>query len=355
MAITDPKDTLAYHQSRVLTTHRDMSHVRCANVAKAVKAFDAQDMSPKTAPESEALWFYGMNHGMALISANRAALEPLSKWELDFVAQYHARMTEKAVRAFNYLLLICTREFRHNQSLAKEAPKIGQMFGEPVRKFFVDAKGGEEGIKEAFLNNPPDATIGAYVKALAWGFYNCKWNGGYGGKKWGQVTDCLVRFVTGEFTAEMMLDTVWTLSHNNGPVFNKGFLYSMYSHTLLRLLDVQRSGQIPEACLSDPDIKKFCQPDLLKMVTDMRKQFPGNIGEFVDWEVVEALGSVHKKQAQYAKHGISPAAKAAQEAAEAKAKLAAEAAAMKAAEHAKNWFQVMPGLEVKKVQLDRAA
>ena len=54
-------------------------------MAQAMKAFMAADKEKTTVPESEALWFYGMNHGVALISANRAPLEPLSKWEQEFV------------------------------------------------------------------------------------------------------------------------------------------------------------------------------------------------------------------------------------------------------------------------------
>jgi hypothetical protein len=353
VAITDPKDTLAFHQSRVLTTHRDMSHVPCANVAFASKEFDKNDLNPQAKPETEALWFYGMNHGMALIASEFAPLEPLPEWELQFVNMYHQLMAEKAVRAFNYLVLICTREFRHNQSLAKHAPEIGKQFGQPVQDFFVSVKGGEHGIKEAFLNNPPAATIGDYTKALQWGFYHCKWNGGYGGKAWGAVTDCLVRFVTGEFTAEMMLDTVWTLCHNNGPIFNKGFLYSMCTQNLVKILDVQRSGQVIEAVLTDKHLQDYAPPGLKQTLSAVTGRFAGQIGEYVNWELVEALGSVHKypteKQAQFAKHGMSPEAKAAQTLAEKKAMEAQAIAEAKLAEHKKNWFQVMPGLEVKKV------
>ena len=103
-------------------------------------------------------------------------------------------------------------------------------------------------------------TIGKFCEALAWQFYHCKWAGGYGGKKWGVVTDCLVRFVKGEFSAEMMMDTVWTLSHNSGPIFNKGQFYGMYGHNLYRILDVQRSGQVPEAVLFDAPIKFHADP-----------------------------------------------------------------------------------------------
>ena len=358
MAITDPQDTLAFHQSRILSRHVDNSQVSCKLVAKAMNAYAAA--SHKDAcPESEALWFYAMNHGVALISAKKAPLEPLSKWELQFVDAYYTRLADKAARAFYYLVRICTRESRHNKSFGTAIPKITAMFGQEVGDFFQGVKGGEDGIANAFSKNPPNAPIGQYVKAMEWMFNNCSWSSGYGGKKWGLVNNCLTRYVTGEFSAEMMLDTIWTLSHNNGPIFNKGWLYTMYTHDIMRLLDVQRSGQIPTACLTDPKLMKFVEGDLLGYMQGLKKFFPADVGDYVDWEVVESLGSVHKypneKKAQADQYGLSPAAKAAKEAAAAKAKADAEKAAMEAAEHAKNWFQVMPGTEVQKVTIKRAA
>ena len=360
LALTDPKDTLAYHGSRILCTHRDMSKVPCSAVAAAMQVYMKNDQHADTVPENEALWFYGMNHGVALIAAQRAPLEPLTKWENDFLSTYHTRMAQKAVRAFYYLVWICTREARHNLSLDKDLPKIGELFGQPMQKFLTGIKGGEAGISKKFLEAPPDTTIGVYCDALRWTFYNSKWSGGYGGKAWGKVNDCLCRFVSGEFTAEMMLDTVWTLCHNNGPIFNKGQFYSTYEsdYVVKRILDIQRSGQIPEGVLNDDTCKKFTDTALTAHMSDLQARFADKIGGYVDWMKVEALGSVQKYaqdiKAQHAKHGMTPEQKAAIAKAEAEAaaikKAKEEAEAKKAAEHAKNWFQVMPGLEVPKVQ-----
>ena len=370
MALTDPKDTLAYHQARPLTVHRDMSEVPCKAVAQMVSSFLTSDTAKDTKPEAEALWFYGMNHGMALIGAEKAPLEPLDPWELKFVNDYHAILGPKAVRAFYYLLIICTREARHNKSLTADTAKMKAQFGVEAGGFFASVKGSEHDIHKAFLNSPPKTTLGQFVECIRWQFYNSKWAGGYGGKKWGVVTDCLNRFVKGEFTAEMMLDTVWTLAHNGGPIFNKGHAYSMYSHNLVRALDVQRSGQIPEAVLEDKPLKAFASKELVATMKALRDRWPEKIGTYVKWDVVEALGSVQKypteKSEQYVKYGMTPEAKAALEAAEAKkiaaqkaaeekAKQMAEEAKKQAEEHAKTHFWVMPGVEVKKVAVARAA
>ncbi len=352
MALTDPRDTLAYHQSRVLTTNRKMEQVPCSAVAAQIKQYQNTVQDTDVKPEREALFFYGMNHGMALLQSEYAPHEPLAPEDLKFVEAYYATMAPMAVRAFNYLVLICTREARHNKSLTTDLPKIKQKFGASVASFFQGIKGGESGIHQKLLSSPPSCSIGTYVKSLQWVFYNSKWNGGYGGPAWGAVTDCLVRFVTGEFTAEMMLDTNWTLAHNNGPIFNKGMFYGMYTHTLVRILDIQRSGQIPEAVLHDPQVMQFNNSELTQHMSWIRDRF-GSVGEYVDWYVVEALGAVNsypsEKQAQLQKHGMSPMASAAQKKAEAAAlaKIEAEKKAKELWE--KSHFEIMPGLVVEKI------
>lgn len=357
VVLTDPKDTLAYHQSRVFCRQRDMRNVPCGRVTEALKHYKTA-VTDMAKPETEALWFYGLNHVMSLISARRAPLEPLTDEELELVTLYHDASVEKSVRAFYYLILICTREARHNQSKSADLPKIKAKFGDEIATFFGKA-GNESDIHQRLLDSPPSATIGQYVDALAWQFYNSKWSGGYGGKAWGKVTDCLVRFVKGEFSAEMMMDTVWTLAHNNGPIFNKGHLYQMYSANLVRILDIQRSGQVPEAILHDQKVGAYVDLPLRQVMQQVEKMFPGSIKNHVDWYVVEALGAVHKypqdKEAQKNKHGLSPnAAKAEKE-----AKLKADAAAKKAIEdkikEAKEFFTVMPGVKVKKIQRVPAA
>lgn len=349
MSLTSPKDTLAYHLARPLTSHIDNSAVMCANVAKRVKQYPKDQAKPET----EAVEFYTMNHGMALISATRAPLEPLPRDELEFVEAYHEMMAKKAVRAFYYLLLICTREARHNLSLNKDGPKIAEKWGKPIADFHLSIKGGESSIHQALLSSPPNATIGAYCEAMEWAFFHSKWNGGYGGAKWGVVNQCLTRFVKGEFTAEMMLDTVWTLAHNGGPIFNKGLQYHHWDQTLYRILDVQRSGQMPEAVMTDHLIKSHSSVDLQKQVKWMKDKWPDKIGSYVDWWTVEALGAVHKypkdKQQQLKLYGPSEKATQAEKAAAEKAAAAQKAAQEKLAKHAKEWFQILPGVELKKV------
>jgi len=357
MALTDPKDTLAYHLSRPLTTHRNMAEVPCSAVSAACQTFMSQDAKSNTIPEVEAMWFYGLNHGMALIGENRHPLEKLPSDELNFVKDYHQIMGEKAQRAFYYLLLICIRESRHNQSLTK-LEKMTDTFGKEIVQFYLSISGGESSISSAFLKKPPNGPIGKFVEAVTWQFYNCNWAGGYGGKKWGVVSDCLTRFVLGEFTAEMMLDTIWTLSHNGGPIFNKGQLYGMYGSQLGKLLDVQRSGQIPHAVI-DGTFKSYVEPGLEQRIEYLQKKYPAKIGSYVDWYTVEALGSLGKYPGEKKKQEeekMTPEEKAAKKlAAQLAAQLKAEQAAAVLAAKYENQIQIMPGVWIPKLKVPREA
>jgi len=357
MPLTDPYDTLSFHRSRVFTSHRDMSATPMKTVAKAVAKY--LDTHSATAhPEREAIQFYLLNHGMSLLQARVDPLEPLEQGELQLVEWYYQMGSESALRAFNYLLVICNREARHNKAWAKTCKHIAQK-NPKLAEFFQTCGHGESGIHKSMLMMPPDCTVGEYVEALCWMFYNSSWSPGYGGKAWGQVTDCLRRFVFGEYNAEMMVDTVWTLAHNNGPIFNKGFLYAHYTSEIYTILDVQRSGQIPELVLEEKYCAGHVTPAAKKVAKLIKLLFGDEVGDYVDWYVVEALGAMHKYPSQKAEqvklYGVSEKASAAEKAAAAAA--AAKAAKQKAEKEAfeKAHFQVMPNVYVKKVEMQRAA
>lgn len=361
--LTDPQNTLAYHNSRALTRPADMSAVPVSSVIPAYKQFHSQDKTPLASPEREALWFYGMNHGMALISAKRHPLEPLPAAELDFVQRYHAMMGEKARRSFYYLLSICVREARHSHSKQTDGPKLTEKFGAPVANFLT-ASGGEEDIINRLLKNTLDCSIGTLCDALRWSYYHSIWGGAYGGPKWGNIADCMGRFVNGEFTAEIMLDTIWTLSHNCAPIFNKpGKLFGHNGSYIVRLLDLQRSGQMIETILHDPEMAHYVNPEMTGMAAWVRDYFPGAIGPYVDWNTVEAKGSVQKYPNEIKKqtliYGMTPETKAAIAAAKAKAEAFAAQVALDKKNFIKEHLLVMPGkagpVYVKKIIRKEAA
>ncbi len=351
--ITANKDTLAYQLSRPLVQKIDRSDVPCEDVAGACLKYLNEQKGNNAHPETDALWFYMMNHAMAELRTRFGTHEPLGEcaWIAD---TYHMQIAPRALRAFYYLLVICIREARHCKSGASFYDKVGAKFGKAAGQFFKQIKCHPEGgAYNLFLNEPPITSIGPFVEANAYVFYNGSFAGGYGGPAWGNVADCLVRFVKGEFSAEMMMDTVWTLSHNNGPIFNKSMLYHTYSLShLIRILDVQRSGQIPHLIHDDMAIQQFVTPELSQAWIACFERLGECFGGHVDWFTVEALGSQGKypadKKQQQAKHGVPEKFQAI---------VAKKETQLKAKQKAdyETWFTVMPGLKLKKVKLARAA
>ena len=123
-------------------------------------------------------------------------------------------------------------------------------------------------------------------------FDHGSWSAGYGGKPWGQIARTANQFFTGHTSLEMLVDTAYTLAHNNGPMFNKGMLYQSYSQKFIMLLDIQRSGQIPELIL-DPELWVGAQkpPKVVADVVLTAENCPGAFGKWVDWTKVHNAGS----------------------------------------------------------------
>ena len=238
------KDTLAYQLSRPGTTMMDISAIPLPVIFGRVDHFMNTMAKPKEAkPESEALWFYLQNHAVALVRMKVGMDDPLGSY-LPIVEDYQNRLSLSAARMFSYLLLICTRESRHKHSGPYDK-KFEKKYGEWSLEFYKTIKDGENCLKYA-LQHAPNIPVGVYTEFLVDQFFHSGWSPGYGGEKWAKIAEVLDKFVHGVFSAEMMVDTGFTLAHNGGPIFNKGMLYTGYSRSaLLKILDTQAMGGIP--------------------------------------------------------------------------------------------------------------
>ncbi len=348
------KDTLAYQlKSRPGTLYRDMGDVKVASVAKAVTQFMNLDGEKDTKPEVDALWFYLTNHAVADVRARFDEHEPLGNF-LPLIEEYHKVLNLKTVRMFYYLLMICTRESRHMHGDTIKSD-LGLSINLPFKKFIDKIAGnGSDGVIDKFKNGPPDMKIGDFTRGLVHCFDNGSWSHGYGGKKWGKVAHCLNEFVHGRYSAEMMMDTAFTLSHNNGPIFNKGMMYTNYNKAqLLKILDVQRSGQIPQMVASGESL--YVHADHVLFQEKAGELLGASFKGYVDWYLVEDLGSENnypvEKDAQKKQHGL-PASIQKKQMQEQKVKLMKEMQeAKKKADEEAEWLIVMPGVKVKKIEV----
>lgn len=303
--------TRAHYESAPQMRKHSFLSVSASGLAINCKAY--KEDCGKVEPENEALEFYALNHLASVIRKKFTINERLPEWAIDVISTYLATLSKQGQRLMFYMLLVTTRESRHikNSTTEKFQTEFIEKFGKKCHEFNLYIKGeSSSGAVEKFLKNPPgEVALNTYVDSLVHIFEHGSFSGGYGGIPWMNIAKTLSNFIKGETTLEMMVDTAYTLAHNNGPMFNKGMMYSMYSPKIYRVLDVQRSGQIPEMILNKED-QGLASGALRKLCTVVQEQFPEEFGSYVDWHKVEALGSLHKyptdKQKQDKAHPPKP-------------------------------------------------
>jgi hypothetical protein len=303
MSLTAPKDTLAYQRKgRPLALHRDLSQLSVVATCAPMHQFEGSHGSAK--PETEALWFYLTNHAVHEIEQRFDPDEPLPPQVLAFLEDYNKRNSIIAARAFYYLLLITCRESRHCNVKSSLKPQIEASWGHQAwdgLNHYPD-HASVTAVTNVFKTYTTHCTLAQVTEAVRYSFYaKGAYSGGFGGPKWGKISDCLISYLTGETSAEMMLDTVWTLCHNGGPIFNKGMLYSHNGSSLNEILDVQRSGQIPQLVqTAQPGIasKSLVTAQMRDYASKVAALFPDSEAfkpegqAHVDWHAVEALGGL---------------------------------------------------------------
>jgi hypothetical protein len=306
VSVAAPKNTLLYQlKGRPLTMKRDLSKVPISSVASAIREFANVYKAPNTKPETEAIMFYLANHAMKELAFRFDMEEPLPDWAVHIADEYHRCSAKIAARAFYYMLLITAREARHNGSKHSSdwKQKVKSQFGEGPMMALLHYPDHNDvnAVTDVFDKYASTAPLGDVCRSIVFTHYEGSFHGGYGGPKWGNVSDCMTAFATGQSTAEVMLDTVWTLVHNGGPIFNKGMLYGCYDgDALQQVLDVQRAGMMPRLVLAPTgnglvSAEKFVNDGAKKFAQAVAEKL-GDSSDFrsepVDWKQVKALGAV---------------------------------------------------------------
>jgi hypothetical protein len=215
--------------------------------------------------------------------------QPLDSLEF-IVDHYHNVIRPGALRMFYYMLLICTRESRHKHWSESSRILIEERYGANNLNFLVSLRGeSSKSVLSLLSNFTPDSTVGSYVDMLRFSFASGGFNHGYGGQAWADIAKVLSSFVHGEISAEVLLDTAFTLCHNNGPIFNKGMLFTNFdSGEIKKILDVQRAGFIPQLVgtlgSTSIDVKHVA------FLKEVRKVFPDFGRGEVKWDQFKKLG-----------------------------------------------------------------
>jgi hypothetical protein len=304
----EPKSTLAFFSAAPQLQRIDISHLPIAPFAQSCAKFKTTCGMAK--PTEDAVDFYTLNHLVSLLRTKFTAHEPMPDWADAVEEKYLKVIAEQGNRMFYYLLTICTREMRHLKTdKVTEAvwTKIRNQCGQTMVDWMKTVHTFDENtIQKRLFQTPPDVTLGQYMEAHSILFHQKQGSGkawpntSYGGPKWGGIVDTAMSFIQGNTSMETMMDNSFALEHNTCSMFNKGMMYSSYDHQLKVVLDVQRSGQMPELVL-DPAFPEFKPVTIIDSVKAIAQQYPADFRGWVDWFKVESLGSVGSYSSNKAK------------------------------------------------------
>jgi hypothetical protein len=340
-------DTLAYHaKERPGTMLRSVAHVPLKTVGKAVRE-SISKVGAAVRPEREAITFYLLNHAMHEIGLQRNTDEPLGDM-LPVVEQYHHALNNLGYRMFNYLMAIVTREMRHLSS-GKDNQIKGDHINGPALSLFTNRVRSQA--QDALYTTDLEVPVGEYLDWVVAVYNDIPWGGSFGGKRWGTIAKCIRDCVYGETSIEMMLDVGYTLAHNTAPIFNKGMHYKHNGSYLVKILDVQRGGQIPQLVKGKAvsEVEKGHQ----KLLELCEQVIPGfTVNPWVNWALVEKLGALQSYSSEKAhteqQYGHLPTYQAEQQEIVVQVKAVKEAQAAKKAAEEGMYIEIMPGVKLKK-------
>lgn len=287
--------TLDYYRSAPYFRPIKLTDIPLASVMAEVKK--AHGEWDQASPDTEAAEFYCLNHLMHLLEKRFTPYEVLPEWAQFIASDYLKCLKRQSKRIFYYTMLICLRESRHtgdsnNTTYFEDFKGTHKAWGTAFDSVLKTHPDGGSMAKD-YLNHPElhTGTLGEFFDSISAVFNTLSWGGSMGGKKWGKITDCLREFIHGKVSAEVFIDTSYTLAHNTGSMFNKGMMYTHYSDYFTQVLDVQHSGQIPELLIDSiaysPSIN-ILNPVHQRLKTHVLvvKAMLGGIDNWIDWEKV---------------------------------------------------------------------
>jgi len=296
---------LEHYKKALLFKQQDVSGTPLVSTAQQLSKYLKANTS--VGVEEEAILFYLLNDAFGRLGSQFDKKENLSE-EADALARlYLKKASESSARLFYYILTIITREARHAPShcIAKLDPQYKITEFIKGLKSNASSSTAADYMKDGCASTLSGVSLGEYVAGIVdvfkkWGNPN-----NFGGKPWAEIAEVLRKVVFGEISLELMNDLSWSLAHNNGPMFNKGMLYDHYTKELLKILDVQRSGQIREY-VANGELGN-CTHALHDALSAIDACLPCPDPLYVDWFKVEALGALgdypSEKAKQVAAHG----------------------------------------------------
>ena len=237
----------SYFKTHPLRLPADNRETSIGSVLKAETAMKAA-LPKNIEPAAGAFIHYG---GVELADKLSILSPPATDEDLQMVrAMWNASCGLVCRTLLFYVWKIIAKEQRHGS-----ASMAGKAFGpeyksNPWQKMVADIN--TSGDYEGVLVNNAALSVGPYVDAVEKHYRNGGWSGSFGGKKWADIALQFKLYIDGEASAMIAADRCWTLVHNTGPIFNKGFYFEHHDHRLMEVLNAQAKTSVFDLGLSWP-------------------------------------------------------------------------------------------------------
>jgi len=237
--------TLDYFKTHPLRLPKDQSNLSIGQVRAAEKL---TVHSEPIHPSAGAYIHYG---GVELADMLAITKPVVSTEEMAELAKWwYASCGAVCKQLLFYTWLICSKEMRHGNlnkcdkafSLDWEHYEEPGMHDAMALCRTISTSSGTA--YASLLDCSPDIKVGPYMRAVERQFRKGGWGGSFGGVRWADITLEMVRYFYGESSAMIAADRCWTLVHNTGPIFNKGFYFQYHDGNLSKILEAQASTSV---------------------------------------------------------------------------------------------------------------
>lgn len=307
-----PNSTLSLHLNPPFQTPSVLSEVSLRDFSKVILSFKN---TPKPDPETAVLKFYFLNHVFHHITSQFHAHEELPSEVLELVEARtkNTAIISARVMSHTFLTLLYELNWLHSPPGGR-GKQSGDKFIDDMRARFGDAicdhfnRSGTGGFQMGIFKDfaDLDVPVGDYVRAM-YNIYTTSphLNAIGKDKQWIAIAGVPLEFVSGRSSLEEVCDKAFSLFHWGGSIFNKQIYYTENTNTMLHLLDVQDSGQIPallnEAVKgkgklkSSSGVQKFIDSDLQRWVQLAQKNFPDFMSTPLNQSLVNAAKAKREK------------------------------------------------------------
>lgn len=229
--------TLDYFKSHPLRVAKNQRAVPIHMVRQAEKQSVMED---ELHPTTGAFIHYG---GVELADMLVITAPALSQSELDKLAMlWYKSCGRVAKQLLFYTWQIIAKELRHGSSNMTSKAFSGTNTDPEILAAVhaVTSGGSYMGHVDAIGHKP----VGLWVDAVERHFRHGGWGGAYGGKKWADIAVVFQQYIDGTASAMLAADRAWTLVHNTGPIFNKGFYFKLHDGNLAQILNAQAVSSV---------------------------------------------------------------------------------------------------------------